>query len=146
MASIVPIPFLNPFWARGVQALFLQQCNKKSCIHFTSNRRDSDHIDTHTHTLNRYGYFFASSSILSLRMMSESVVLAYTSETSVLSAGSDSTVSTTCSMGVMPEPPATMPIDCFMLALYGNLGMGPFISRVSPTLRESMWLPILPSG
>lgn len=37
-----------------------------------------------------------------------------------------------CSMGVMPEPPAIMPMYFFMFGVYVNFCSGPFSSMVSP--------------
>jgi hypothetical protein len=42
----------------------------------------------------------------------------------------------TCSIGVMPVPPAIMPISFFMLGSYLYFSRGPLKARLSPTLQN----------
>lgn len=54
----------------------------------------------------------------------------------MLSRGFDRIFSMSCNMGVMPEPPATMPMYFFMLAVYSNFLNGPLNSTLSPTFNS----------
>ena len=49
-------------------------------------------------------------------------------------------------MGVMPVPPATMPMAALELGSYTNLTKGPFISRLSPTRSAPMALDTVPAA
>mmetsp|Transcript_19501 Transcript_19501/g.65459 ORF Transcript_19501/g.65459 Transcript_19501/m.65459 type:complete len:204 (+) Transcript_19501:582-1193(+) len=97
------------------------------------------------------------SSSMSRTRMSPSVWLAYRRLTSVLSDGSRRIAAITWSMGVMPVPPAIIPMrfTCFSLEptlkwpwpLYSFMPHGPEMVILSPTcMRPRCWDILPPSG
>ena len=67
-------------------------------------------------------------------------------DTFVLSAGLSSLRFATCSIGVMPVPPAIRPISSYAFSVIGSFMIGPLKSTICPRRSEPRYFESLPSG
>mmetsp|Transcript_16823 Transcript_16823/g.52236 ORF Transcript_16823/g.52236 Transcript_16823/m.52236 type:complete len:318 (-) Transcript_16823:79-1032(-) len=91
----------------------------------------------------KLGYSFCSSHSSEAMRISLRLLLAYTRSIFVLSFSLPRTARMTWYIGVMPVPPATMPMWSNLPGAYSNLTKGPFMSSVSPGRIWNRCVPIL---